>query len=88
MKEQVITFIQLKLLRKEIINDSCDTNDLIQQVDASCHRVDLLQKVYYTCDTNDLVQPGHTNHVIDNSLFTNEKESLINSFEDGVFNQL
>ena len=55
MKEQVITFVLLKLLRKEMIDKSCDTSDLIQQVDASCHRVDLLQKVYYTCDTNDLV---------------------------------
>ena len=40
---------------------------------------------YATCD---LVQLGETNTMTDDYLSSDEKESLINSFENDVFNQL
>ena len=41
-----------------------------------------------TCDTNDVIQLGETKTMTDDSLSSDEKESLINSFEDDIFNQL
>ena len=40
------------------------------------------------CDTDDLVQLGETKTMTSDSLSSDEKESLINNFEDDVFNQL
>ena len=41
-----------------------------------------------TCDTDNLIQVCETKTVTDDSLSSDEKESLINSFEDDVFNHL
>ena len=41
-----------------------------------------------TCDTDDLVQVCEGETVTDDSLSSDEKESLINSFEYDVFNQI
>ena len=62
MKEQVIKFLQLQILEKQM-NDA-------------------------TCDTNNLIQVCETKTVTDDYLSTDEKESLINNFEDDDFNQL
>ena len=65
MKKQVITFLKLKLLGKEMTDEACDTSDLIEQVDASCQRIDLLQKVDVACDTDNLVELAETKTMID-----------------------
>ena len=41
-----------------------------------------------TCDIDNLIQVCKTETVTDDSLSSDEKESLINNFEDGDFNQL
>ena len=41
-----------------------------------------------TCDTNELVQVCEIETVTNDSLFSDEKKSLINSFEYDVFNKL
>ena len=62
MKEPVIKFLQLQIIKKKM-------NDL-------------------TCDTYNLIQVCETKTLTNDSLSSDEKESLINNFEDNDFNLL
>lgn len=58
MKEQIIEFIQIQLIKhdEQLVDATCDTSDLPQNVDTICDPSDLLQMVDITCDTSDLLQ--------------------------------
>jgi predicted RNase H-like nuclease (RuvC/YqgF family) len=65
LKDKLIEALQLKLIEKEkqienMVDATCDTNDLMQMVDV-------------TCDTNDLmVDTDTSNDMIDDSLTSHE----------------
>jgi predicted RNase H-like nuclease (RuvC/YqgF family) len=60
-KDKLIEALQLKLIEKEqqienMVDATCDTNDLIQMVDVTCDTNDLMQMMDVTCDIDDLMQ--------------------------------
>jgi hypothetical protein len=73
--------LQLKLIENEqkienMVDATCETNDLIQMVDASCDMDDLMQMVSVMCDTYDLMVDTYTKKDVDyDSLTSDEIES-------------